>query len=111
MYNRYIPKDAAYTRAAEERPEGRKGPAPQSERRPGGFSLSQLLSKGEGALPAGGVGAVLKALKLDGVDKGDILLLLIALLLLTEGDDLDLVIALGVVLLMGLGEDKGREKG
>ena len=54
---------------------------------------------------------LMKALKLDGVDKGDILLLLIALLLLSEGDDLDLVIALGVVLLMGLGEDKGREKG
>jgi len=54
----------------------------------------------------GGLNGLLKSLKLDHIDSGDVLLLLIILLLLSEGDDLDLVIALGVVLLMGLGEEK-----
>lgn len=114
MYNRYIPKDAPYTRVEEERPEpqGRRGPSPSSDRESsfqlprfltGKEGLSGLLSKG------GGAGGILKALKLDNIDKGDILLLLIILLLLSEGDDLELVIALGLVLLMSLG-DHGEEK-
>jgi hypothetical protein len=40
-------------------------------------------------------------MKLDNIDSGDLLLLLIILFLLVEGDDLELVIALGLVLLMG----------
>ena len=50
--------------------------------------------------------SALKTLKLGGWDSGDLLLLLIVLLLLTEGDDLELVIALGLALMMGLGEEK-----
>ena len=38
---------------------------------------------------------------------GDLLLFLILLLLLKEGDDLEMIIALGLTLLMGLGDDKG----
>lgn len=48
----------------------------------------------------------MKTLHLDKIDSGDILLLLIMLYLLVEGDDLELVIALGLVILMGLGEDR-----
>ena len=48
---------------------------------------------------------MLKGLHLEHFDSGDLLLLLILLYLLKEGDDLDLVIALGVVLLMGIGEE------
>ena len=62
--------------------------------------LSRLLNSREG----GGLSGLLKTLRLDSLDAGDILLLLIILYLLVEGDDLDLVIALGAVLLMGLGE-------
>ena len=58
---------------------------------------------------AEGLSGLLKGLKLDEVDTGDILLLLIVLYLLVEGDDLELVIALGLVLLMGLGGDKEAE--
>ena len=44
----------------------------------------------------------MKNLHLDKIDSGDILLLLIALYLWKEGDDPDIVIALGLMLLMGL---------
>lgn len=58
----------------------------------------------------GGLSSLLKTLKLDDIDTGDILLLLIILYLLVEGDDLELVIALGLVLLMGFGDSvKGEE--
>ena len=66
--------------------------------------LTSLFSGKEG----GGLSSLLKALHLENVDTGDILLLLIILFLLVEGDDLELVIALGLVLLMGLG-DKGEK--
>ena len=48
---------------------------------------------------------LLGALKLEKLDSGDILLLLIVLLLLLEGDDLELVIALGLVLILGLDDE------
>jgi len=53
-----------------------------------------------------GLSGFLKTLRLDKIDSGDVLLLLIMLYLLVEGDDLELVIALGLTLLMGLGDDK-----
>ncbi|MCF2661433.1 hypothetical protein [Pseudoflavonifractor phocaeensis] len=53
---------------------------------------------------------MLKTLHLEDIDPGDVLLLLIVLYLLVEGDDLELVIALGLVLIMGLGEEKNEKK-
>ena len=53
-----------------------------------------------------GIGSVLSVLGLEDMDTGDILLFLIILFLLSEGDELDLVITLGLMLLMGLGEEK-----
>jgi hypothetical protein len=53
-----------------------------------------------------GIGSVLSALGLEEMDTGDILLFLIILFLLSEGDELDLIITLGLMLLMGLGEGK-----
>lgn len=55
---------------------------------------------------SGGVEGILKKLKLDDWDSGDILLLLIVLFLFLEGDNLELAIALGLVLIMGLGGEK-----
>lgn len=46
-----------------------------------------------------------KHLKLEDFDAGDILLVLIILFLFLEGDNLELVITLGLMLLLGLGED------
>ena len=77
----------------------------------GGFKLPPFLNGKDGlsallgGREGGGLSALLKSLHLDNIDTGDILLLLIVLYLLVEGDDLELVIALGLVLIMGLGED------
>lgn len=129
MYNRYIPNGASYTRVPVEEPgeseaggtrtgnphqAGRSGEgrSQRAGRRPGpsgaaGFSLPSFLT-GEGG--SGGLGGLLKALKLENLDSGDLLLLLIVLLLLWEGDDLELVIALGLVLILGLGDSKEEDK-
>ena len=109
MYNRYIPEDTAYAPVQREppRPHG-PGPGP---RRPHALRLPDFLAGKEGlsrlfkGSEGGGLSGLLKALHLDNVDAGDILLLLIMLYLLVEGDDLELVIALGLVLFMGLGEE------
>ena len=61
--------------------------------------LSQLLD------------GVLKHFSLENFDTGDILLVLIILFLYLEGDNLELVITLGLMLLLGLGDDKPKEDG
>lgn len=108
MYNRYIPEDASYI-PVEPPPEPPRSPTPDSGPRPsfrdflsGKEGLSGLFGVREG----NGLSGLLKSLRLDNIDSGDILLLLILLYLLVEGDDLELVIALGLTLLMGLGDDK-----
>lgn len=84
MYNRYIPNGASYTRVSQ--PEE---PAPGPEPRAGG--------KKPGALAG-----LLRALKLEELDSGDVLVLLILLLLALEGEDsLELLLALAVLLLPG----------
>ncbi len=107
MYNRYIPREEyTWVRAGEEK----KPPVPGGGGGPrfppflsGGEGLSALLSPGGGP---GVLSRALRALHLEDLDTGDILLLLIVLYLMAEGDDLDLVIALGLVLIMGFGEDQ-----
>lgn len=107
-------------------PGPRQPPGQQNPFGMGGFKLPSFLNgkDGLGALfsgkdglgslfsgkERGGLSSLLKTLKLDDIDTGDILLLLIILYLLIEGDDLELVIALGLVLIMGLGDStKGEE--
>ena len=116
MYNRYIPQGGTYTRVRIEddppppvrQPESPAPPPPAGAAGQKGRALPELSSllfgRGE---QGGGVSGLLKALKLDDLDSGDVLLLLIVLFLLVEGDDLELVIALGLVLIMGLNGDKG----
>ena len=58
----------------------------------------------------GGLGQLLegvfKHFSLENFDTGDILLVLIILFLYLEGDNLELVITLGLMLLLGLGDDE-----
>lgn len=99
MYNRYIPEDTSYTRIEAQRPPDRpRSPSPGNGR---SVRFPDFLSSGKE-----GLSSLLKSLHLDNIDSGDILLMLILLYLLVEGDDIDLVIALGAVLFLGLGEDK-----
>jgi len=97
VYNRYIPEDAAYRRI--EVPLQTRNPVPNHRRQQSLPSLHDLLPGKES------LSGLLKSLRLEGIDSGDILLLLIALFLWKEGDDPDLLIALGLVFLMGLGEE------
>lgn len=81
MYNRYIPAQA------------------QPWTPPPSFPSPQRES-GE-TKKVGGLTALLKGLKLEGMDSGDILLLLILLFLFLDGDDIELIITLGLLLLLG----------
>lgn len=105
MYNRYIPEDSTYTWAEPESPPPSGG---EGERRRSGLHFPDFLNGKDGLSLLGsgkeGLSGLLKTLHLEKIDTGDILLMLIVLYLLVEGDDLELVIALGLVLLMGLGE-------
>lgn len=92
MYNRYIPNGASYTRITEE--DGGGAPPP-----------ADLQAPAEEPSGTGGLSPLLKSLKLDRLDTGDILLLLILLFLFLEGDDMELVITLGLTLLLGLDQD------
>jgi len=49
-----------------------------------------------------GLAGILKLLKIEELDTGDILLLLIMLFLFLEGDDMELVITLGLILILSL---------
>ena len=91
MYNRYSPNGTAYTRISEPEP----APPPPPPRR------KDKAEKKEGLLSG-----LFKSLKLEELDSGDVLLLLILLLLLLDGDDMELVIALGLILLLGFGGDQ-----
>lgn len=114
MYNRYIPDGAQYV------PTGSQAPPPgvhqsagpsSSRSKPGGLSaLLSGLFQGERGQSSGNsvsqaVSSVLKSFHLEHLDTGDILLALIVLfLILEDGDDLDLIITLGLMILFSLGE-------
>jgi len=89
MYNRYIPSGSSYARIPESDP---PTPLPESQKAPAE----------EGAEEKKGLSAILKSLKLDDLDTGDVLILLILLFLFLEGDDIELIITLGLMLLLGL---------
>lgn len=86
MYNRYIPQNSRYTpvEGAEQPGYTETGEQRKSGRRP----VSELLKK----------------LRFDALDSGDILLLLIILLLWKESEDTELLLALGGAMLLGDGE-------
>lgn len=127
MYNRYIPNGTAYTRVPEEDapPFHQPGPSQRGGGSPGGghrWSPGGPPPPGEGGHrpswePAAGekksswLSGLLKNFKLDELDTGDILLLLIILFLFIDGDDLELIITLGLLLLFGLGGKEKEEHG
>lgn len=97
MYNHY--RNSCDYIAVEAEPSARTTPPGPRERRSPtatpvgtGSSLQQLFS------------GITGTLKFDRFDTGDILLILIILFLLLEGDNLELIITLGLMLLLGLGD-------
>ena len=120
MYNRYIPGADGYTRVVVEdapagggRSESSPERGPQPRRHEGGRDTwdrgknrTAPLHFFAGEDKNAGMAGILKSLHLEDLDSGDILLLLIILLLFLEGDNIELVITLGLMLLLGLGEEK-----
>lgn len=99
MYNRYLDQPAGFIPDEPPRPASSR-PVQQ----PSAHKSSDLLREvtdGLGSL----AGGLLKNFSLEKLDTGDILLVLILLFLFLEGDNLELVITLGLMLLLGLGED------
>lgn len=116
MYNRYIPADAGYTPvpAPEERAARQPSHGPRSGLGgilPGG--LGNVLGGAKRGLGDGfeeikeNFGGLLKGFHVGELDTGDILLALIVLfLILEDGDNLDIIITLGLMILFSLGEKK-----
>lgn len=95
MYNRYIPSGTSYTRIPEEDAPPLSPPEAPPAAPPPEDQAAQEPK-------ASGLAGLLKGLKLDSLDSGDVLLLLILLFLFLEGDDMELVITLGLLLVLGL---------
>lgn len=135
MYNRYVPRGSGYMRVSVEEEPEEPGVRPPSsdekkytpvdsaaqahggERKKNFTGPGTAEHKGEGGGisflgdKSVGLKSLLRVLKLEDVDSGDLLLLLIILLLLTDGDELDMVITLGLMLLLGLGDKKSPDSG
>lgn len=107
MYNRYISDQGHVPVDSPSRPQPSMSPPHR-----GGGLLGGLLGRlgtgaeaGEGGQISQALSGLLKSLHLEHLDTGDILLGLIVLfLVLEEGDDLDLLITLGLTILLSLGE-------
>ena len=105
MYNRYIRNDAGvYERIPVEEPRasappgGSEGPPP-----PPGASPPPGGQPGGQPPPRGGKGilsSILDKLNLKDIDTGDLLLLILIFLLFREGEDEELLIALGLLLIL-----------
>lgn len=121
MFSRYLPPEEDFSpvsleEAAPPGTEVRSGGAPSgiaSGGMPGGAHPNSHSRDRGGAAGEllGGLTRELNrllggAFHLEELDTGDILLFLIVLLLFVEGDDVDMAIALGLTLLLSLGEQK-----
>ena len=100
MYNRYIPGDARYEPVSQPPPAaGFFRPRNNAQRPPP--PPTKGADPPEGII--GGLSGLLKQFHLEKLDSGDVLLVLILIFLFLERDDnLELVIALGLLLVFGL---------
>jgi len=100
VYNHYIAKDTTFSRIPDAEPKHEFREA--GEKRENGFFSFFTKEKDE---KNAGISGILKRLKLDDLDTGDILLFLILLFILLEGDNWELALILGLVLFLSLRDD------
>lgn len=100
MYNRYIPGSTRYEPVNQPSPAGSSFRGRNNAQRPPPPPTGRADPL-EGII--GGLGGLLKQFRLEKLDSGDILLVLILILLFLEQDDnLELMITLGLLLVFGL---------
>lgn len=116
MYNRYIPADGGYAPvpSAQAGATSRWPPPAQPSPPPrGGQGLLDGVKRGLGDGLEGireSLGGLLRSFHGGELDLGDVLLALIVLfLILEDGDNLDVIITLGLMILFSLGEKKEEE--
>ena len=117
MYNRYIPGTNGYSHVVDD-PSRSGGQQATSGQRAGQTHPPSHGRRGSAGRPPflggedknAGIAGILKSLHLEDLDSGDVLLLLIILLVFLEGDNIEMVITLGLMLLLGLGEEKTHDQ-
>lgn len=105
MYNRYL--DSAPTDPDAHISAPQPGPTPQKQT-PSDQTSTQAPGSLLGGITSGlgeTLGGIFQNISLEHFDSGDILLILIILFLVLEGDNLEIVITLGLMLLLGLDGD------
>lgn len=114
MYNRYIPQETSYTWVEPEYAKQKPEPTPDRGVKASRGSTRRCFSFLEDSGTDGGLSCIdaarsaIRGLwKRGSFDSGDLLLLLILLLLLKEGEDTELIVALGLALLIGGGGTAG----
>lgn len=99
MYNRYIRNDnGEYHRVPHQEPPERQ--TDRERREPEDRREERGEHRQEDRREDGFLRKILDRLKLEDVDTGDLLLLLLLLLLFSEGEDDELLIALGLLLIL-----------
>lgn len=117
MYNRYIPGTGGHSRVVVDEPPKESGRQTPPHQRAGQIPVTahgRRRALGRSPFLGGedknaGIAGILRALHLEALDSGDILLLLIILFLFLEGDDLELVITLALMLLLSLGDERSAQ--
>ena len=97
LYNHYIPDDIIFNRIPEAEPQKEKEQRKEK-------SFFNFFSQDKSEKNAG-LSGILKRFKLEDIDTGDILLFLILLCVLLEGDNWELALILGLVLFLSLRSD------
>lgn len=99
LYNHYIPNDIIFSRIPESEQKNNNENKDDKEKTNFIHFFKHQIEKNAG------LSGILKRLKLDDIDSGDILLFLILLFILVEGDDWELALILGLVLFLSLRGD------
>ena len=97
MYSRYLGEEFSPLPQEETQFRSDSGPAAQAQKKEPERVISGISDL---------LGGILRQFKPGEPDTGDILLTLIILFLFLEGDNWDIVITLGLMLLLGLGGDQ-----
>ena len=102
MYNRYTPNDQGiYERISMEDDRGHYHREPEHQAtRPSDSPVDPPLPRQKAEETGGLLSGIFRKLRLDDIDTGDLLLLVILFLLFKDGEDEELLIALGLLLIL-----------